>query len=293
MPKLNLKKIDLWSMRLKFIVIISTILFICIFGYFFCIRTASVKKEKIYLNLQSYKKELNNQLRISSEYSNYQKKIKNIKNKFETHSDDVMDKIILHALTGQLSTPVLEINKIHIFDTNKNFLNSFQVESNFSSTKNNIFNFLYKVTRLNKLILIEKFNWNYFDDSSKNKKQNIIFLFKIYFPYFNRKNSILLLSKINKLDVKFAYKNSHLTKYPLNKIKMLGFVSMNKYQNWGFVVLPNKQVCKLKLGDYLGLEHGVVIGTYAHEIFIQNNSLDKIIKLSIDKREFSYVKFDA
>jgi hypothetical protein len=74
---------------------------------------------------------------------------------------------------------------------------------------------------------------------------------------------------------------------------MLGFVSMNKYQNWGFVILPNKQVCKLKLGDYLGLERGIVVGTYAHEILIQDNSLNKIIKLIMDDRKFLYAKNSA
>jgi Tfp pilus assembly protein PilO len=288
MHKLNLKKIDLWSVHLKSIVIIATIFFICILGYFCYIQTAIKKKEKIYLSFQFFKKELNNQLEIVSNYSHYQKKIEKIKNTFDIYSDNA-NKSILRVLTGQLSTPVFGINKIRISATKKNFLNSLQVESDFSSTHDNIVDFIYQITSLNKLVLIEEFNWCLFDNLLKNHKQTINFLFKIYSPYFNSKNLILALSQINKLKVKPA-KNSNLIKYPLNKIKMLGFVSTGKYQDLGFIVLPNKQICKLKLGDHIGMERGVVIGIYASKIIIQNNRLNKIIKLSIDRRIFSYVK---
>jgi len=290
MGKPNLKRIDLWSIHLRSLVIISTIFFICIVVYFLCLRPILENKEKTYLNFKYLENKLNSQLEISSDYSIYQEKIKNIKIKFDIHSHDAVDNIILCVLTGQLATPFLEINKIDAFEIKKNFLNSLQVESDFSNTHDNIFNFLYQISRLNKFIVIEKFSWNFFNDLSKNQKQNIIFSFKVYFPYFNRKNLILALSKINKLDDKSASENSKLTKYPLNKIKMLGFLSMGNYQNWGIVALPNKQICKLKLGDHLGLERGIVIGIYAHEIFIQNNSLEKIIKLSMDERKFPYVK---
>ncbi len=110
-----------------------------------------------------------------------------------------------------------------------------QIESNFYSTNNNIFNFLYQIIRLNKFILIEKLSWNFLDNLSKNQKNNIIFSFKIYFPYFYKKNLILALSKINKRDAKSACESRNLTKYSLKKIKMLGFLSIGKYQDWGLV----------------------------------------------------------
>ena len=133
----------MWSIRLKSIVVISTIFFIGILGYFFFLRSALEKKEKIYLSLQACKKELNSQLEISSEYSHYPKKIKNIKNKFDIHSDAI-DKLILNVLIGQLYGLFIKINKIDILPIKKsNFSNYLQVESDFSSLDNNIFNFIY------------------------------------------------------------------------------------------------------------------------------------------------------
>jgi Tfp pilus assembly protein PilO len=332
MNKLNLKSIGLWSIRLKSTVIISTIFLIGIVGYFFLLRSAIEKKEKIYLAFQAYKKELNSQLEISTDYSNYQKRIKKRKNKFDIYSQQLdfwqvprpssnlgicnnhenyesngntaknlsaknmhfngaIDKVILNVLSGQLSSPFFKINKIDILSTRKkNFLNCLQVESDFSGINNNIFNFLYQVFKLNRFILIEKFRWNFFNRLPETKKQNIIFLFKIYMLHINSKNTMLALSKINKLSAKSTSEYKDLIKYPLDKIKMLGFLSTGKNLDLGFVALPNKQIFKVQLGDQLGLERGLVIGIYDRQIFILNGNLKKIIKLSMDKREFSYVK---
>lgn len=326
MPNSYLRRIDLWSIRLKAIVIISTFSFIGIVGYFFSIGPILEKKQKIYLAFQASKKELNYQLEISAQYPVYQEKIKNIKNEFgifaqqlnfwqvsrprsnssannnhevyeisssidknssarDLYSNDFTD--ILNALSGQLSAPGFKVNKIRIIAIKKAFLNSLQVESDFSDTDNNIINFLDKISRLNRFILINKFRWKL--SNGLSKKQNIIFLFKTYVKPFNTKNLITALLKIYKLDAESVFEFSNQTKFPLRKIKMLGFLSAGKYP-WGFVSLPNEQVCKLKLGDILGLERGIVIGIYAHEIFIQNNSLDKIIKMEMGEGEFSYVK---
>jgi Tfp pilus assembly protein PilO len=332
MRKPNLKKIDLWSIRLKSIVIIVTIFFIAILGYFFFLRSTLEEKEKIYFTFQVCKKELNNQKGIFSEYSNYLKKIKNIKNKFgicsqqldfwqgaarmkqpecisihedcelsgntdknssakSIRSNDVIDKVVLNTLSGQISAPFLKINKIDILSTkNKNFANYLQVESNFSSIYKNIFYFLYQISSLNRFILIENFRWNFFNRLPKTKKQSIIFSFKVYTPYFNSKNLMLALKKINKIGANLTSEKNNLIKYPLAKIKMLGFLLIDKGQNLGFVALPNKQIFKIQLGDQLGLERGLVIGIYDQQIYILNENFQKIIKLSMENRKFYYVK---
>ena len=72
---------------------------------------------------------------------------------------------------------------------------------------------------------------------------------------------------------------------------MLGSLSANNGQNWGFVGLPNKQICKVKLGDYLGLEQGLVIGIYTTKIIIKNNNnLEKIINILNKPKKIFYVK---
>ncbi len=288
MVKPNLIRIDLWPIYLKYIVIMLTILFIFILGYFFCIRPALEEKKKIYLSFQSFKNELNSQLIISKKYLIYQEKVKNIKNKFDIHDNSVVDKIILNVLIGQLVDPGFRINKIHVLPVKNEFLKSLQVESDLSTANNNIIiNFLDQISKLNKFIVINKFRWKFSNDL---KKQDIVLSFKIYAHPFSRKNLISSLITINKIDAKSTSEFSNLTKYPLKKIKMLGFLSDGKYQNWGFVALPNKQICRLNLGDSLGLERGTVIGIFADEMFIQNNSLDKIIKLEMSERKLPYVK---
>ena len=69
-------------MNLKFLIILSTLIFICVLGYFFTLRSTLEKKEKIYSKFQFLKKQLNNQLLITSKYSNYKEKIKKL-NQFD------------------------------------------------------------------------------------------------------------------------------------------------------------------------------------------------------------------
>lgn len=287
MIKPNLIRINLWPIYLKSIVIILTIFFIFIVGYFFYLRPALEEKKKIYLGFQFFKNEINSQLKISEKYLIYQEKIKNIKSKFDIHDNEDIDKTILKVLIGQLVDPALKINKIRVLPVEKEFLNSLQVESDLSSDNTNIINFLDKISRLNKFIVINKFRWKF---SNGLKKQDIFLSFKIYAQTLNRKNLISSLMSINKIDAKSLSEFSNLSKYPIKKIKMLGFLSDGKYQTWGFVALPNKQICKLNLGDTLGLERGIVIGIFSHEIFIKNNNLDKIIKLEMSERKLPYVK---
>lgn len=256
-------------MNLKFLIILSTLIFICVLGYFFTLRSTLEKKEKIYSKFQFLKKQLNNQLLITSKYSNYKEKIKKL-NQFDLCLQQ------MNFWSGDSS------NKI-------NFSNLLQMKINLSGTNKNILKFISEAVALNKIILINGFRWNYFNLHTTNINQNIIISLNFYIC--NYKKLILDLSKINKLAAKSLIDNSNLTKFSLNKIVMLGSLSANNGQNWGFVGLPNKQICKVKLGDYLGLEQGLVIGIYTTKIIIKNNNnLEKIINILNKPKKIFYVK---
>lgn len=288
MIRINLKVIYSRLTYLKLIVIIGAIFFILTLYYFFHLRTKLEMIENRYLNLLTLEKKLKGQLKISSG-SNYREKIKNLKNKFDIYTNDQLDKPIFHILNGKLIAPNVEISKINFLDIkNENFLISLQVENNFLST-NNVINHLNTIASLDKLILVENFRWNFLNNLPESKKQNIFFLFKIYNFNYNQKNLILLLSKILKISVK-SIPDKPLIKFPLNKIKMIGFYSYNRIKNFGFVSLPNKKIFRVQLGDQLGLERGIVIGIYAQKIFILNKNLDKIIILSMKNGKLTHVK---
>lgn len=170
-----------------------------------------------------------------------------------------------------------------------NFSNLLQMKINLSGTNKNIFKFISETVALNKIILIKGFRWSFFNSLTKNINQNIIISLNFYIC--NYKKLILNLSKINRLAAKFLIENSNLTKFSLDKIVMLGSLSADKEQNWGFVRLPNKQICKVKLGDYLGLEQGLVVGIYATKIIIKNNNnSEKIINILNKPKKLFYVK---
>lgn len=241
----------------------------CIFGYFFSLRSTLEKKEKIYLKLQYLKKQLNSQLLIASKYSNYHEKIKKL-NQFDL---------------------CLQQKKFWTGDSSKkiNFSNILPIEINLSGTNKNIFKFINETIALNRIVLINSFRWSFFNSLTKNINRNI--LISLNFYACNNKKLILDLSKINKLVTKSLVENGNLTKFSLDKIVMLGSLSTTKGQNWGFVRLPNKQICRIKLGDYLGLEQGLVIGIYATKIIIKNNNnLEKIINLLNKPKRLFHVK---
>lgn len=241
----------------------------CIFGYFFSLRPTFEKKEKIYLKFQYLKKQLNSQLLITSKYSNYREKIKKL-NQFDL---------------------CLQQKKFWTADSSKkiNFSNILQMEINLSGTNKNIFKFINETIALNRVVLINSFRWSFFNSLTKNINRNI--LISLNFYICNYKKLILDLSKINRLAAKSLIDNSNLTKFSLNKIVMLGSLSADNGQNWGFVGLPNKQICKVKLGDYLGLEQGLVIGIYTTKIIIKNNNnLEKIINILNKPKKLFYDK---
>ncbi|MFZ0218656.1 MAG: pilus assembly protein PilP [Candidatus Aquirickettsiella sp.] len=285
MIKPNLKRIDLWSISLKYRVIISTVFFIFITGYIFMLRPTIEKKDNVYLHLQRLKKELSSQLKISSEYTHYHEKVTSLKKIYYACSNDAIDKYTPNVIRGQLFPYSVHINKINILSIKeKNFLSYLQVESDLFSTNNNIIKFLSQIIKLKNFLVIKNFRWIFFKTRSKIQK-NFIFSLKIYRPYLSKDSFNLNVVKIKKFATDSISKKKELIKYPLNKIKTLGFLSLDKDKNFGFVELPNKQIHKVGLGDYLGLEQGLIIGIYAEKILILNNNLDKIIKLSVKNRK--------
>lgn|GEM_PF-2864093 len=255
------KRIALWSVKLKSIVILSTVFLICILGYFLILRPTIEKKEKIYVKFQFLKKQLNSQRIKISKYSNFKKKIKKV-NQFDSLQHENFWTIDLRK-------------RIHFSSTKKeNLSNIINMEIYLAGTNNNIFHFINEAIAQNKPVLIKSFIWNFFNSPTKNSSNNIIILLNLY--TYNYKKLILDLSKIKRLTAKSLIENRNLIKFSLNKIIMLGSLSTDKEQNWGFVRLPNKQICRVKLGDYLGLEHGLVIGIYAAKIIILLNKPNKL-----------------
>ena len=78
--------------------------------------------------------------------------------------------------------------------------------------------------------------------------------------------------------------------YPLNKLKILGFLSNNEGQSFSLVGLPNNKIYKIILGNYLGIEQGLVIGNYPEKIVIKNKKTNEIISLSNKLRKLVYDK---
>lgn len=284
MIKIIFKKIHLWPIYLKSIVIVAPIFFIFTLSYLFYFHAKFEVRKNHYLTLLALKQKLKEQLKKTID-SQYQQKIENIKNKFGIYENDELNKFFYRTFSVLSNIGFVRINFLNI--KNENFLMSLQVESNFVNTTN-ISKLLNTIARFDRFILVENFRWNFLNDLTEFKKPYIFILFKIYNFNLNQKRLILFLSKLIK-NSKYTL-NKSLIKFSLSKIKMIGFYSYNKIKNFGFVCLPNKKIAMVQLGDQLGLERGLVIGIYAEKILVLNKNLDKIIKLSIESEKLTYVK---
>lgn len=269
MIKINSKNIYLWPFYFKIIVILGASSIIFILGYFFCLRSQLEIREKEYLNLLALEKKSNEQLEIVAGPS-YRKEIKNLKDKFDIYVNDQIDERVSRILSGQLISPIIEIDK--------NLLISLKGRNNLLRISDFI-HFLDSIASLNKFILLKSFKWNILNVFPDFKRKNISFLFKVYSFKPDRKNLILALSK-TKSKLKSTLEKDILIKYPLRKIKILGFYSYNEVNQIGFIQLPNKQIYKIQLGDQLGIEQSSVIGIYNKNISVINKNFDKIIRLS-------------
>lgn len=79
MSKFNLIKIHTWSVSLKCGIILATILFILIGGYFFYLKSILVKKNDIYSQLKYLERKIKKQQSILEECSVCQKKMGELK----------------------------------------------------------------------------------------------------------------------------------------------------------------------------------------------------------------------
>jgi Tfp pilus assembly protein PilP len=118
-------------------------------------------------------------------------------------------------------------------------------------------------------------------------------IFITYFPiYLNHKDRFLDFSKVIKgrKSNKLLFDEEIVNEYSLKKMKMLGFMSDNNNKYFGFIGLPNKKICKISFGDYLGIEQGEVVGIYPDKIIIKNNLSKEIISLSNKFKKLTYDK---
>jgi len=193
----------------------------------------------------------------------------------------------LYLLNSLLTKSSIAYNQIRILTIKKlNFPHIYKIEFSVSCENNNILNFLNAIDEINRFIIIQSFKYQ-LSHLNKNFKQEIIFYLICYIPSFYANKLILDLSRINKKVTKSLEK---VIMYPLNKLKILGFLSNNEKQSFSLVGLPNNKIYKIILGNYLGIEQGLVIGTYPEKIVIKNNKTNEIISLSNKLRKLAYDK---
>jgi len=282
MGKFNLIKIHTWSVSLKCGIILATILFILIGGYFFYLKSVLVKKNDIYSQLKYLERKIKKQQSILEEYSVCQKKMGELKKRCIFYNDNYSNTILL-LLTGQLLTQNFTIKDLKILAIKKKkFLHEIWFKVCLLNVNNNITEFLYQIENLQYLILLENFRWNFFDalSVSSTAQKQIEFLFHVYYYATEIDIFNLGVSNLNKISAKDSslFKKNILTKYPLNTLKMVGFLSEDHSErNWGLIRLPNTQIYKLELGDSIGLEQGLVMAITPKKIFVQRKDLNKII----------------
>jgi Tfp pilus assembly protein PilO len=294
MSKFNLIKIHTWSVSLKCGIILATILFILIGGYFFYLKSILVKKNDIYSQLKYLEMKIKKQQSILEECSVCQKKMGELKKRCLFYNDNYSNTILL-LLTGQLLTQNFTIKDLKILAIKKKkFLHEIWFKVRLLNVNNNITEFLYQIENLQYLILLENFRWNFFDalSASSTAQKEIEFLFHVYYYATEIDIFNLGVSNLNKISAKYSslFKKNILIKYPLNTLKMVGFLSEDHGErNWGLIRLPNTQIYKLELGDSIGLEQGLVMAITPKKIFVQRKDLNKIIELSMKTGKFRHV----
>ncbi len=293
MGKFNLTKIHTWSLSLKCGIILVTVLLILIGGYFFYLKLLLVKKNSIYSQLKYLERKIKEQQSILVGNSASKEEMSELKKRY-LFTDNYSNTILL-LLTGQLLAQNFTIKDLKILSVKKKkFLHEIWFKICLLSTNHNVTEFLYQIENLQYLILLENFRWNFFDaiSASSTAQKEIEFLFHVY--YYATETDIFNLgvSNLNRMRAKDSslFKKNILTKYPLNALKMVGFLSEDYGEhNWGLIKLPNTQIYKLELGDSIGLEQGLVMAINPKKIFVQRNDLNKIIELSMETRKFRYV----
>lgn len=296
------------------------VFFICFLVCFFILRSDLKQKEKIYLNLQYSRNYLNSQLEILSKHSDDLRKIKILKQKFflnifhEDFLKNSMDKKrfeytyslpyekiknleknlnvkeldyrsrigreISHLLRYISTNYFIQPKNIKILAIRKIFFpNTYKIDFSIYCFLSNCFNFLNQVVKLKNFIIIQNFNLKYLKNVTQHCKQNIIFSLIVTMPY-----------ETNLKNIKFISKQTIATKYPLSKIKFYGFLSDNVDHTLGLIGFPNRKICKITLGNYLGIDRGLVIGIFPEKIIIKENKSNELVSLSNQLRKIAYDK---
>jgi Tfp pilus assembly protein PilO len=294
MSKFNLTRVYTGSISLRGGIILSTIFFILISGYFFYLKSLLVKRNDIYLQLKYLERKIKKQQSILAGYSACQEKMSALKKIYPFYTDYDSNTILL-LLTGQLLVPNFTISNLKILAVKKKkFLHEIWFKVCVSSTNHNVMEFLYQIENLQYFILLENFSWNFFNavSASSVAKKEIELLFHVY--YYGTETDIFNsgVSHLNRISAKSLalFEKNILTKYPLKSLKMVGFLSEDYGErNWGVIKLPNSQIYKLELGDNIGLEQGLVMAINPKKIFVQRKDLNRIIELSMETRKFRHV----
>ena len=228
-------------------------------------------------------------------YSN-SKLIKNLEKKLsmkEVNSNtEIISKLILSSLNCLLTKDFMQPSQINILSIKKiNLLHFHEIEFAIYSTTNNILNFINEIIKLKKTIIIHSFKLQPLNKLVNHNKQNAIFSLIFYDPNFYI-NYNLDFSKVIKgrKSNKLLFDEEIVNEYSFKKMKMLGFMSDNNNKYFGFIGLPNKKICKISFGDYLGIEQGEVVGIYPDKIIIKNNLSKEIISLSNKFKKLTYDK---
>ncbi|MFM2322227.1 MAG: type pilus biosis protein PilP [Pseudomonadota bacterium] len=294
MIKFNLKNIYTDSVSLKYLIILVTILLVFVCGYFFCLKSLLIEKNNIYSQVKQLEIKIKEQRNILSEYAFRQREISAIKKRYVFYTSNYSH-IILLLLTGQLLARNFTIKELKILSVQKEkFFYEIWFKVCLLSNNINISEFLYQIENLQYIILLENFSWNFSNTISANSvvKKEIELLFHVYYYGDDPSNFNLAVSNLNRIIAKnlSTLQENILTQYPLSRFKMVGFLSKDDGErNWGFIKLPNSQIYKLKLGDSIGLERGLVMAINSKKIFVQIRELNKIIELSMGTGKFGHV----
>jgi hypothetical protein len=229
----------------------------------------------------SLKKATDNQTQECN-YRNECKLIRNFGTNISVKSFDSstpVNKYMLNLLNSILIKYFIESYQIELLDIKKiNFANGYKINFYLSGFFDNL-NFINEIDKLKKNIIIQSFKMQLPINLKKNFIENNIFLSIYLIPCFDKKSPFKLLTLNKKYSISVPEKGI-LTKFPLNEIKLLGFLSDNKNKTFELIGLPNKKICKIMLGSYLGIEQALVIGIYPEKVIILNNKSNEIMSLS-------------
>ena len=272
--------------------------FVFIFSYFFYLKPAIANKKLIYKQIATLMQKLKEQQELLKEYDLIEKNLIILKRQIfedcESAKKKIKHKIIPWAVRHGLPKD-LRLNDLKIVSSvNKEFYTELFITTSVNSSNEiNIKEFLYKMENLKHHVFINKFKWVFLDDKNNalEPKNKIYILFSILVDssFFQgkqlsnlKRNSIFNEKKINMC-------MNYLTHYPIDQLKMVGFLIRNQIdKNWGLIKLPNQHICKVEIGSEVGIEKTRVVFIDSKKMIIQEKNNKKNIELIIENKDFSY-----